>query len=113
MFQSKTIAAMEVQRQRRFWTQVEAATTAAAQIRALIDKISRSVQSLNNDIETEEERTRCWDRRNPAYSILARGLTTQRNNLAETVTTLQKRLADAEALANTPIGSETKLLQPA
>jgi hypothetical protein len=113
MFQSKTIAAMEVKRQRRFGTQVEAATIAAVQIRTLIDKISRSVQALNYDIETEEKRTRCWDCRDPAYSVLARSLTAQRNNLAETVTTLQKRLADAEALANTPIGSETKLLQPA
>jgi hypothetical protein len=113
MFQSKTIEAMEVEHQRRFGMQVEAATIAAVRIRTLIDKISRSVQSLNYDIETEEGRTRCWDCRNPAYSILARGLTTQRNNLAETATTLQKRLADAEALANTPIGSGTKLLQPA
>jgi hypothetical protein len=113
MFQSKTIAAMEVEHQRRFGMQVEAATIAAVRIRTLIDKISRSVQSLNYDIETEERRTRCWDCRKPAYSVLARRLTTQRNNLAETITTPQKRLADAEALANTPISSKTKLLQPA
>jgi hypothetical protein len=101
MFQSKTIAVMEVKRQRRFGTQVEAETIAAIQIRTLIDKISRSVQSLNYDIETEEERTSSWDCRDPAYSVLARNLTARRNNLAETIAALQKRLADAEAVAYT------------
>ncbi len=99
MFQSKTITATEVKRQRRFGTQAETATAAAAQIRTLIDKIDRSVQSLNFDIEAEEERTQCWDCRDPAYSILARSLAARRNNLAETIAALQKRLADTEAMA--------------
>jgi hypothetical protein len=113
MFQSKTISTAEVKVQRRFGTQVETATIAAHQIRTLIDKISHSMQSLNYDIETEEERTRCWDCRDPAYSVLARNLTARRNNLAATIAELQKRLADVEAVAYTPIGSETELLQPA
>jgi hypothetical protein len=50
-----------VKRQRRFGTEVEAPAIAAAQIRTLIDSIGHCVQSLNYDIETEEERTRCWD----------------------------------------------------
>ena len=86
---------------------------AAVRIRTLIDKISLAVQSLNCDIETEEERVRCWDCRDPAYPALARSLTARRDNLTETIAALQKRLADAEAVAYTPIGSETKLLLPA
>jgi hypothetical protein len=107
-----------VKRQRRFGTEVEAPAIAAAQIRTLIDSIGHYVQSLNYDIvqslnydiETEEERTRCWDCRDPAYSVLARSLSARRDNLAATIAALQRRLADAEALTYTPIGSETKLL---
>ena len=84
MFQSRTIAAMELKRQRRFGTQVQAATIAAAQIRELIEKIGRTVQSLNYDIEAEEERTGCRDSRDPAYSVLARNMAARRDNLAET-----------------------------
>jgi hypothetical protein len=102
-----------VKRQRRFGTEVEAPAIAAAQIRTLIDSIGHYVQSLNYDIETEEERTRCWDCRDPAYSVLARSLTARRDNLAATIAALQRRFADAEALTYTPIGSETKLLLPA
>jgi hypothetical protein len=102
-----------VKRKRRFGTEVLAAAIAAAQIRTLIDSIGFCVQSLNYDIEAEEERTRCWDCRNPAYSVLAQSLTARRDNLAATIAALQRRLADAEALTYTPIGSETKLLLPA
>jgi hypothetical protein len=102
-----------VKRQRRFGTEVEAPAIAAAQIRTLIDSIGHYVQSLDYDIETEEERTRCWDCRDPAYSILARSLSARRDNLAATIAALQWRLANAEALTYTPIGSETKLLLPA
>jgi hypothetical protein len=48
------------------------------------------VQSLNYDIETEEERTGCWDCRDLAYSVLARSLTARRDNLAATIAALQK-----------------------
>jgi hypothetical protein len=102
-----------VKRQRRFGTEVEAPAIAAAQIRTLIDSICHYVQSLDYDIETEEERTRCWDCRDPAYSVLARSRSARRDNLAATIAALQRRLADAEALTYTPIGSETKLLLPA
>jgi hypothetical protein len=51
----------KVKRQRRFGTEVEAASTAAAQIKTLIDSLSRCQQSLDCDIATEEERTRCSD----------------------------------------------------
>jgi hypothetical protein len=113
MFQSRTIAAREVRRQRRFGTQVQAATMAAARIRELIDKIGRAVQSLDYDIASEEERTGCRDCRDPAYSVLARNMTARRDNLAGTIAALQRRLADAEAVACAPIVPETKLLLPA
>ena len=59
----------KVKRQRRFGTEVEAASTAAAQmqIKTLIDSLSRCQQSLDCDIATEEERTRCSDDSDPAY----------------------------------------------
>ena len=101
-----------MKRQRRFETEVKAAPIAAAQIRTLINSIGHYVQSLNYDIETEEGRTRCWDCRDPAYSVLARSLTARRDNLAATIAALQRRLVDAEALTYTPISSETKLLLP-
>ena len=64
-------------------------TEAATQNRALIDSISRNVQSLDYDIEIEEARTRCWDGRDPVYSVLARGLTARRENMAATNAALQ------------------------
>jgi hypothetical protein len=94
-----------MKRQRRFGTEVEAAAITAAQIRTLIDGISRCVQSLNCEIEAEEDRTRCWDCRDPAYSILARGLTARRDNLTATTAALQARLAPTEAPTCAPIGS--------
>jgi hypothetical protein len=83
--------------QRRFGTEV-AAAIAAARIRPLIDSINRSIQSLNYDIEIEEERTMCGERRDPAYSALARSLTTRRDNLVSTVAALEERLRRTEVL---------------
>ena len=103
--QSKTVGVMEMKRRRRFGTEVETPAIPAAQIRTLIDSISPFVQSLNYDIEAEEDRTRCWDCRDPAYSILARSLTARRDNLAVTIAALQARLAPMEAPTYTPIGS--------
>jgi hypothetical protein len=54
-----------VERQRRFGTEVEAAPIAAAQIRTLIDSIGHYVQSLNYDIETEEEHHQVLGRSRP------------------------------------------------
>jgi hypothetical protein len=41
------------------------------------------------------------------------GLAARRDNLAATIAALQERLAQAEGLPNTPIGSAAKLLLPA
>jgi hypothetical protein len=82
-----------VRRQRRFGNEVEAASIRATQVKGLIDSIDRFVQLLNYDIETEEQRTRCSDCRDPDYSVLARSLTARRDNLATTTAALQERLA--------------------
>jgi hypothetical protein len=102
-----------VKRQRRFGTEVEAASIEATQIMTLIDSLSRCVQLLGCDIETEEERTKCCDLRDPAYSVLARSLTTRRDNLAATIAALQERLSRTEVLTAPNIGSATDLLLPA
>jgi hypothetical protein len=50
------------------------------------------VRLLESDIEAEEERTHCKDRRDAGYSILARTLIARRDNLSVTIAALQKRL---------------------
>ena len=102
-----------MKRQRRFGTEVEAASIAAAQIKTLIDSLSRCQQSLNCDIETEEERTRCSDYRDPAYSVFARSLIPRRDNLAATIAILQERLSTTDLLTCTGIGSVPEQLLPA
>jgi hypothetical protein len=87
----------KVKRQRRFGTEVEAASTAAAQIKTLIDSLSRCQQSLDCDIATEEERTRCSDDSDPAYSVFARSLIPRRDNVAATIAILQARLSKTQA----------------
>ena len=103
----------KVKRQRRFGTEVEAAS-AAAQIKTLIDSLSRCQQSLDCDIATEEERTRCSDDSDPAYSVFARSLIPRRDNVAATIAILQARLSKTELPTSTGIGSvPVQLLQPA
>jgi len=111
--QSKARGRNNVKRQRRFGTEVEAASIAAAQIKTLIDSLSRCQQSLNNDIATEEERTRCSDDSDPAYSVLARSLIPRRDNVASTIAILQEQLSKTELLISTGIGSVPVQLLPA
>ena len=87
----------KVKRQRRFGTEVEATSIAAAQIKTLIDSLSRCQQSLDCDIATEEERTRCSDDSDPAYSVFARSLIPRRDNVAATIAILQARLSKTQA----------------
>jgi hypothetical protein len=101
-----------VKRQYRFETEVEAASIAMVQIRTLITSLSRGVQLLDSEIVTEEERTRCKDKRDPAYSVLARSLIARRDNLSATIMALQERLVPMERLAiSRAVGDE--LLLPA
>jgi hypothetical protein len=65
----------------------------------LIDAFSLGdrVRLLDYDIGAEEERTRCKDRRDAAYSILARTLVARRDNLSATIASLQERVATSAA----------------
>jgi hypothetical protein len=102
----------KVKRQRRFGTEVEAASIAAAQIKTLIESLSRCHQMLDCDIATEEERTRCSDDSDPAYSVFARSLIPRRDNVAATIAILQERLSKTEVLTSTGIGSVSDQLLP-
>jgi hypothetical protein len=73
-------------------TSQDVALKQAAVIQDMIGDLERTVQVLNVDICTEEERVRVFDRSDPAYPILARTLTARRNNLNLTITILAKRL---------------------
>jgi multidrug resistance efflux pump len=87
--------------QRHFDT-IAAAQREAMQIRKMIADLGRSVQLLDCDIVTEEERTRTSDRSDAAYSTLARMMAARRDNLKNTITALEKqfsRLEQAELAA--------------
>jgi hypothetical protein len=99
---------MTVKRQYRSGTEGEAASIAMVQIRTLITSLNRGVQLLDSEIVTEEERTRCKDKRDPAYSVLARSLIARRDNLSATIVALEEKLVPMESRA---VGDE--LLLPA
>ena len=69
---------------------------APEQIETLVVTLSRRLQLLDSDIEAEEERTRCRDRRDAIYSVLARMLIARRDNLSSTIAALKERLATSE-----------------
>jgi uncharacterized small protein (DUF1192 family) len=71
----------------------ETGAIAPDQIETLVITLSQRVQLLESDIEAEEERTRCRDRRDAAYSILARTLIARRDNLSATIAALRERLS--------------------
>ena len=73
----------------------ETRSIAPEQIETLVIHHSGRVRLLDSDIEAEEERTRCKDRRDAAYSILARTLVARRDNLSATIASLQERVASA------------------
>jgi uncharacterized protein YqeY len=75
----------------------ETKSIAPEQIETLIIQLSGRVRLLDSDIEAEEERTRCKDRRDAGYSILSRTLIARRDNLSATITALRERLAALEA----------------
>jgi len=90
--------------QRYFEMESENVRREVAQIRTLIVDLDRVVHILASDIATEEERSRVFDRSDPAYSILARTLAARRDNLKITIAALEQRLEDilvalSEALA--------------
>ncbi len=75
----------------------ETRSIAPEQIETLVIHLSGRVRLLDSDIEAEEERTRCKDRRDAAYLILARTLVARRDNLSATIASLQGRVAPSAA----------------
>jgi hypothetical protein len=61
-------------------------------IGGMLNDLWRTIQILNIDISTEEERARVFDMRDPAYPILARTMAARRENLKVTVAALEHRL---------------------
>ncbi len=64
----------------------------AAVIRSMVKELQRTIQILLIDVCTEEERVQVFDKADPLYSVLARTLTSRRDNLIVTVAVLEKRL---------------------
>jgi hypothetical protein len=65
----------------------------AARFKKMIVDLGRTVQLLDFDITTEEERTRISNRSDAAYPILARMLAARRDNLRETIAELEQRFS--------------------
>jgi hypothetical protein len=65
----------------------------ALQTRVLIADINRVVQILNCDIAAEEEQARVFARSRVEYPLLARTMATRRDNLLNTISALEQRLA--------------------
>jgi hypothetical protein len=84
-----------VKHQRHFDTP-EAAQREAVQIWKMIVDLDRTVRLLDCDIATEEERTGISDPCDAAYPIPARMLATRRDNLKDTITALEQRLANLD-----------------
>lgn len=78
--------------QRHFDT-AEAEQREAVKIRKMIGDLNRSIQLLNCDIASEEERAGISDRSDVAYPILARMLALRRDNLRDTISALEQRLS--------------------
>ena len=77
----------------------EISTSRQAVIKSMLEDLERTIQILQVDICTEEERVRVYDKDDPLYSALARALTFRRDNLLVTVADLEKTLVTiAEAI---------------
>jgi hypothetical protein len=66
-------------------------------IRTMLHDLDRTIQLLDVDVATEEERARVFDRSHATYPILARTLAARRDNLRETVVVLEQRLSMVRA----------------
>lgn len=77
----------------------EISSSKRAVITSMLEELERTIQILQIDICTEEERVQVFDQADPLYSALARALTFRRDNLIVTVADLKKTLAAiAEAI---------------
>lgn len=84
----------------------EAVLREVAQIRQVIVDLDRTVQIIDCDVATEEERVGVSDRSNPAYPILARALAARGDNLRGCSAALEQRIATIKV----PMVSTTVLL---
>jgi hypothetical protein len=78
---------------KRHFDTPETAQFEAVQIWKMIVDLDRTVQLLDCDITTEEERVGISERSNAAYPVLARMLATRRDNLKDTTAALEQRLS--------------------
>jgi hypothetical protein len=76
-----------------------------ATIRTLMDDLDRTIQVLECDIATEEERAGIFDRSDAKYPMLARTLGTRRANLKATTAALAQRLATINDKASQAIAT--------
>jgi hypothetical protein len=58
-----------------------------------MNDLDRTMQVVECDIATEEKRAGIFDRGDAKYPVLARALTTRRDNLKVTIAALAQRLA--------------------
>jgi septation ring formation regulator EzrA len=65
----------------------------ALQTKTLIADITRIVRILDSDIAAEEQQARIFDRSQVDYPMLARTMATRRDNLLNTISALEQRLA--------------------
>jgi hypothetical protein len=65
----------------------------ALQTKTLIADITRIVRILDSDIAAEEQQARIFDRSQLDYPTLARTMATRRDNLLNTISALEQRLA--------------------
>ncbi len=75
----------------------DVASKDAARVKALIDELDRRARMIEGDIAREEELAGVSGPFDAAYPVLARMMTAQRDNLKQTIGTLQQRLAANQA----------------
>jgi hypothetical protein len=71
----------------------------ALQTRSLIADIDRVVQIIESEIAAEEEQAGVFNRSQAEYPMLARALAARRDNLRDTITALEQRLANLAVTA--------------
>jgi hypothetical protein len=80
-----------MKRQRHF--ESSTASREAVQTRILIADLYRIVQILNGEIAAEEEQAGIFDVFHPEYPMLARALAVRRDNLTDSIASLDQRIA--------------------
>jgi hypothetical protein len=92
-----------VNKLRHSGTSRETTLKEAAVFRSMLGDLGRTIQILHIDIRNEEERVRIFDKADPLYPVLARTLTSRRDNLIATVADLEKRLHNITQVIPAPM----------